>query len=254
MRPAAPRSIRTVLLRGATVVAPVLVAPGCQRGAADGGGEADTAAAARAGDPAAPRAGAAETGGAAAETSAAGGASETGDGAGTAPGSDTASGAGAAETGGAPAAGAAGDVDWMRVDEAAKRVEFDLVAGLTPTNGSWNFNGYANGDLTITVPVGWTVVMNFTNHDANVPHSVYVLDREPPFPQVMPDQPGIPRAYSINLHTGIAAGRDDTLRFPVNAAGRYTLPCGVPGHAASGMWDRFVVSAEAGRPSVSTES
>jgi sulfocyanin len=232
-------------------VAPFLVALSCQRGdgAADGGGAADTAASAGAADgAAAPRAGAAETGGAAAETSAAGGASETGGGVGTAPG------AGAAETGGAPAAGAAGDVDWMRVDEAAKRVEFDVVAGLTPTNGSWNFNGYANGDLTITVPVGWSVVMNFTNHDANVPHSVYVLDREPPFPQVMPEKPGIPRAYSINLMTGIAAGREDTLRFPVPTAGRYTMPCGVPGHAASGMWDWFVVSAEAERPSVSTKS
>jgi sulfocyanin len=141
----------------------------------------------------------------------------------------------------------------MRVDEAAKAVTFEVVAGLTSVNGSWNFNGHAKGDLTITVPVGWTVTMNFSSHDANVPHSLYLTDQAPPYPNVMPDQPAIPRAYSINLMQGIGPGKSDTLRFLVPKAGRYYMACGVPGHAASGMWDRFEVSSEIQRPEVQTK-
>ncbi|MFN2433634.1 MAG: sulfocyanin-like copper-binding protein [Gemmatimonadota bacterium] len=143
-----------------------------------------------------------------------------------------------------------GEPEWMSVDEAQKTVRFDVVAGKDATNSAWNFNGYANGDMTITVPQGWTVVMTFSNRDGDVPHSVFFLEQGPPFPTVMPDRPDIPRAYSINLQNGIGAGQTDTLRFPVNDAGEYTMPCGVPGHAMAGMWDHFVVSADAQRPSV----
>jgi sulfocyanin len=141
-------------------------------------------------------------------------------------------------------------VDWMRVDETAKKVTFDVVAGLTPENSAWNFNGYANGEMTITVPVGWTVVMNFTSRDADVPHSLFITDLKPPFPAVMPTKPAFPKAFSVNLQNGIGPGRKDTLRFTADKPGEYIMACGVPGHAASGMWDYFVVSAEAQRPQV----
>ena len=161
----------------------------------------------------------------------------------------------AAETGGQTKARVAeGEVDWMQIDEAKKQVTFEIVAGKNPTNGAWNFNGYANGDLTITVPRTWSVMINFTNRDANVPHSILVSDREPPFPNVFEPQPAIPRAYSAQVVRGLAAGREDTLRFTAEEAGKFTLPCGVPGHAASGMWDWFVVSADAARPTVSVAS
>lgn len=143
-----------------------------------------------------------------------------------------------------------GDVEWMQVDEANKKVNFDIVAGLTAENSAWNFNGYANGEMTITVPPGWTVTMKFSSRDADVPHSLYIIDEKPPFTTMMPDAPGIPRAYSINLKNGIGPGKTDTLRFTTTKAGEFTMACGVPGHAASSMWDRFVVSADAVRPRV----
>jgi sulfocyanin len=143
-----------------------------------------------------------------------------------------------------------GQPDWLRVDEAAKKVEMDVVAGLTGENGSWNYNGYAKGAMTLTIPVGWTVVMNFSSHDANVPHSLFITDQTPPYPNLMPDTPGIPRAYSINLQQGLGPGKSDVLRFAVDKPGEYYMVCGVPGHAASGMWDHLHVSSEAHRPSV----
>ena len=37
----------------------------------------------------------------------------------------------------------------------------------------------------------------------------------------------------------------EIVRFTANKAGTYRLACGVPGHALSGMWDTFIVSASA---------
>ena len=90
----------------------------------------------------------------------------------------------------------------------------------------------------------------FSSHDANVPHSLYVTDQAPPYPSVMSGTPAIPRAYSINLQNGIGPGKSDVLRFTAGKPGEYYMVCGVPGHAASGMWDPFHVSADAARPTV----
>jgi hypothetical protein len=142
----------------------------------------------------------------------------------------------------------------MRVDEAGKTIQMDIVAGLTGANGSLNYNGYAKGEMTLTVPVGWTVVMNFSSHDANAPHSLFITDKAPPYPGVMTDEPAIARAYSINLQQGIGPGKSDVLRFPVEKPGRYFMVCGVPGHAAGEMWDHFVVAANAPRPTVEVKA
>jgi sulfocyanin len=167
---------------------------------------------------------------------------------------DASSGA-AAVTGAAAdrAGGGQGEVEWMQVDEAKKKVNFDVVAGLTADNSAWNFNGYANGAMTITVPQGWTVTMKFSSRDADVPHSLYIIDEKPPYPAVMPETPAIPKAYSINLKNGIGPGKSDVLRFTSDKAGEFSMACGVPGHSASGMWDHFVISAGAVRPSVTFE-
>ena len=92
--------------------------------------------------------------------------------------------------------------------------------------------------------------MNFSSHDANVPHSLYVTDQAPPYPSMMSGTPAIPRAYSINLQNGLGPGKSDVLRFTAGKPGEYYMVCGVPGHAASGMWDQFHVSGEAARPRV----
>src|SRR2546422_7790736 len=57
------------------------------------------------------------------------------------------------------------DPAWLSYDAATKTVNFHLIAGLTGLNGALNFNGFRDGGLTLTVPVGWTVVMHFRNHD-----------------------------------------------------------------------------------------
>ena len=58
----------------------------------------------------------------------------------------------------------------------------------------FNFNGYTDGELTLTVPEGSTVVMNFVNEDGT-PHSAQVIPDKCPIPNMALDQPAIPRAY-----------------------------------------------------------
>lgn len=141
--------------------------------------------------------------------------------------------------------------DWMSVDSAGQRVELDIVAGLTTLNSGWNFNGYANGDMTIAVPLGWEVQIHFTNRDANYPHSVGVVEIEEPMP-VTGDQTkmAFPRAFSLQFVRGIFAPKEDTFDFKVNKTGKFWLFCGVPPHGRAGMWDYFVVSDEISEPYV----
>lgn len=141
--------------------------------------------------------------------------------------------------------------DWMTVDSANRRVELDIVAGLTTANSAWNFNGYANGDMTIAVPLGWQVQIHFTNRDANYPHSVGVIEIEEPMPGSGDHATmAFPRAFSLQFSRGLFAPKDDTFDFKVNKTGKFWLYCGVPPHGQAGMWDYFVVSDEISVPYV----
>jgi len=136
--------------------------------------------------------------------------------------------------------------EFMTYNAAAKRVTIKLIAALGSANGGMNFNGRSRGDLTITVPVGWQVRMPFENKDA-IPHSAIVLANKFPLP-LTPDAPAIARAYTNEVTAGLPTGGTDVLDFKAAPAGSYLIVCGVPGHAPSGMYIKFVVSATAKVP------
>jgi len=151
--------------------------------------------------------------------------------------------AGAAQS--APAA--AGDTTtFMTVDAAAKKVSIRLYASYGSANGGMNFNGGSRGDQTITVPLGWSVHIDFQNKDA-IPHSAILLPDHMPLP-MQPDRPAIARAYTKDLTSGIPTDGTDTMDFTAQPAGKYLIVCGVPGHGPSGMYIKFVVSAGATAP------
>lgn len=142
------------------------------------------------------------------------------------------------------------DCTWLSVDTTKKTATLQLTAGLTQLNGGLNFNGFNDGKLTLTVPANWTVVIRFTNKDANLPHSAEVVDTAKPMPAGPVDPPAFPRAMTARLMLGIASGEADSLRFVADKAGSYMIFCGVPGHGLAGMWIRFKVSATEKRPSL----
>lgn len=137
---------------------------------------------------------------------------------------------------------------YLSYDSSAKSVAIKLIAAANSAQGGFNFNGGSVGNQTITVPLGWTVDIDFQNHDA-VPHSAVVIVAQDPVPAI-PENPAIPRAYTSHLVDGLPAQKGhDTMQFTANRAGDYLIACGVPGHALSGMFIRFVVSADATAPS-----
>jgi Sulfocyanin (SoxE) domain len=139
------------------------------------------------------------------------------------------------------------DPTWLSVDAAAHAVRFQLIAGLTGSNGALNFNGFSDGRLTLVVPVGWQAELDFRNHDGMLPHSAEIISPSVPLP-VQPVSPAIPRAFTLRLTEGLVSEATDTMRFMAQPAGDYLIFCGVPGHGAAGMWIRFQVSATATMP------
>lgn len=141
--------------------------------------------------------------------------------------------------------------EFMSYDPAAKTVTLKIFSAYNSTNGGMNFNGGASGSSTITIPVGWSVAMSFTNQDA-IPHSAIILPNKMPFP-AQPQDPAIARAYTADVTGGLMTGKSDQTTFKASPAGQYLLACGVPGHAPSGMWIHFDVSADAKVPAYKTK-
>jgi hypothetical protein len=141
------------------------------------------------------------------------------------------------------------DSSWLHVDTASKTASFQLVAGLTGLNGALNFNGFRDGGLTLSVPLGWTVELHFRNHDGMLPHSAEVIPETHPLPTV-PVAPAFARALTLRLEEGLISERTDDVRFIADRGGSYLIFCGVPGHGAAGMWIRLEVSGSVRTPSL----
>jgi sulfocyanin len=136
---------------------------------------------------------------------------------------------------------------FVSYDAAAKTVAISLTAALNSAQGGFNFNGGSSGNQTLTVPLGWKVNIDVNNVDA-IPHSAILIADQTPIPNG-PSQAAFPRAYTDHLSDGLPAQTGhDSMSFTAAPAGNYLIACGVPGHAPSGMYIRFVVSATAQAP------
>lgn len=128
-------------------------------------------------------------------------------------------------------------------------VDVTIVAGKNATDGGFDFNGYQRGAMTLTVPVGWQVVVHFENAGA-APHSMAVLPTGAHQQVALPATPSFPGATTANFSAGIPKGAKQTFTFTASKAGTYELICGCPAHGVAGMWDSLIVSATADAPSV----
>jgi sulfocyanin len=154
--------------------------------------------------------------------------------------------------GGWPCAAAGEEITpaWLTFDGQKRTVELRLVGAADGANGTMNFNGYGSGDLTVVVPLGWRVNVEFLNQGLGaLPHSLAIIDEVTPLP-LEGGGPAFPRALTTRLVPGFEAGKGDTFSFVAAKEGRYLMFCGVTGHGAAGMWDYLVVSREAEGPRV----
>lgn len=143
----------------------------------------------------------------------------------------------------------AGAPKWMQVDADKKIVRLTISAAEEAKSSPFNFNGFSNGQLKVTVPKGWLVQIVFAN-DGDIPHSLEVTRAAVKVP-IQGEPPAFPGATTPKLDEGLPRHQSSAFQFQASTPGRFRILCGVPGHAISGMWDYFVVSAAATHPSVS---
>ena len=148
----------------------------------------------------------------------------------------------------APAADAAaegGIPDWYHIDNDAKTVELHMAAQM---DGGWKFNGMAGGEETITVPLGYAITVELTNDDPAMAHSVGIDAHVGDYPAMFTDpRPAFSGAVSstpTSMQEATMPGESESFTFTADVAGEYAMVCYVPGHALTGMWVRFNVSAE----------
>ena len=141
---------------------------------------------------------------------------------------------------GASAARVAASPTSVSWNAATKTVNLTVVAAYNSVAGGFNFNGYNNGGLTITVPKGAKVVVAFTNK-APLPHSVVIT---PYASRTLGSN--FPLAFKGSSTPSPNDGKSNVstpqvFSFIAAKVGLYALVCGVPGHAVGGMWITFAV-------------
>jgi hypothetical protein len=139
--------------------------------------------------------------------------------------------------------------DWLSADSAARTVHLTLEVTPAPDSGAALINGHRNGDLQLTVPVGWTVQWRWRSADSTAPHSLVVMAER----EKLPTEGG--RAAFTNAMTrmvtdGLKPGQDDQTSFTADEAGWYWMLCGVPGHALKGEYIGLRVDPEAKTPGI----
>jgi sulfocyanin len=135
--------------------------------------------------------------------------------------------------------------DWFQAD--GQNVTLEIVAGKTNKGNYWNFNGYQHGEVTITVPVGANVTIHFHNNDPNMAHSLGIVNGFSTPPASIEPTPvfdGAITADPTSMTDATLPGEDETVTFTAATAGQYAMVCFIPGHAVSGMWLHFNVSAD----------
>ena len=141
---------------------------------------------------------------------------------------------------------------WMKIDAAKKTVILKVDEGYNSTNNYLNFNGYAHGQMTVTVPLGYKVTVMVTN-DSGIPAEFGVYNANN---QLVFKGSGDSIAEILgNPSGGILPGESETLHFVASKSGDFKMANLIDriagkGQQANGMWDNFQV-VSGGAPGVS---
>lgn len=134
---------------------------------------------------------------------------------------------------------------YIHADLAAHTVVITLIAGYPAGDYQFNYNGYGNGTLVITIPVGWEATVQCQNR-GTVPNSCAVVRGKT---DTAPIQP----AWSTPDPThGLTPGQSATFVFTPATTGSYRIASLVGGNEASGMWADLEVTP-GGAPAMKAE-
>ncbi len=128
-------------------------------------------------------------------------------------------------------------------DASSHTARLTLFAGLGGSNNGFNFDGYGRGELLVTIPVGWRVVVDCENR-GEVRHSCAVVKGS------LSTRPAFPGAATPAPIIGLSPGSKATFSFRATRTGSFRIACLVPGHEQARHWDVLDV-VHGGRPSIS---
>ena len=110
---------------------------------------------------------------------------------------------------------------WLSSDSTARTAHLTLNAADGTANGGFNFNGYANGQMVVTIPTGWKVTVDCKNAATAVNHSCTIVKNEG---DTTPAFPGHP----LRTRHGSRPRPSATFDFTPTTAGDYRIECLVP--------------------------
>lgn len=134
---------------------------------------------------------------------------------------------------------------YIHSDPATRAVVITLIAGYPAGDYQFNYNGYRDGTLVISIPVGWQVTVQCENH-GTVPNSCAVV-------RGRNDLRPVETGWSTPDPTqGLGPGQSATFVFSPSTSGSYRIASLVGGSEASGMWADLEVTA-GGTPAIKAE-
>jgi plastocyanin len=144
------------------------------------------------------------------------------------------------------AAGHAASPKWLTFNAKAKTATLIVIAGYNNVKSGFNFDGYADGKMTVTIPVGYKVTVDFSNKNVTA-HSLVIAKYADKLAAKV--KPAFSGASTPSPTAGTPKGKSAKFTFVAKPAGTYAMLCTVPGHVLMGMWDVMKVAAS-GSPSI----
>jgi sulfocyanin len=139
----------------------------------------------------------------------------------------------------------------LRYDPTDTTVHLQLLASETDTFNGFNFDGYADGEMRIDIPVGWTVDVTCENESTALTHSCAIVTANSLSPEG--GTIAFPGATTPNPVNGLKYHETASFSFLATKAGTYRIDCMVIGHEVDGMWDWLTITSR-GRPSITTQN
>lgn len=143
---------------------------------------------------------------------------------------------------------------FMTVDSSNQSVTLNVTGSYSQTNDYMNFDGYANGGMTITVPLGYKVTIHYYNN-GGIPADIGIYNNKNEL--AFQGAGDSINDISLNPQAGILPSTSETVTFTANSAGTFKLANfenyfpQVKSHFQDvGMWDWFKV-VQSGTPSIS---
>ena len=140
---------------------------------------------------------------------------------------------------------------FMQVHSASKTIDLKVVGEYSSSQQVNTFNGFTNGKMVVTIPVGYHVNMDFQNKGP-IPEAIGIYNHH----HLAFAHAGM--SYSnvmISPSAGLLPGQSQTFRFTATQVGTYKLsnvlngnPNGTP---TSGQWD-IVHVVSSGNPNLSS--